>query len=134
MEQTLSLLKALADRNRLRIFCVLQHHDELCACQLTELLGVAGATASRHLSKLVNAGILTSRKEGRWVYFRVHRGVRENSSLYSWLWQSCQNAEQVAKDLLKIETILQIPCEDLSKKQRTQCQAHSSHGGQNGVQ
>lgn len=70
METTLELFKALSDKNRLRIVAGLSRYDELCACQITELLEVAGATASRHLRVLQHAGLVTSRKEGRWVYFQ----------------------------------------------------------------
>ena len=68
MEQTLNILKALADRNRLRIVIALEDYGEMCACQITELLQVAGATSSRHLSLLVNADIVKARKEGRWIF------------------------------------------------------------------
>ncbi len=57
MDDLLSILKALSDKNRLRIFCALLSYEELCACQITEFLQVTGATASRHLSIMVNAGI-----------------------------------------------------------------------------
>ena len=49
MKNILSVCRALSDRNRLRIVAALAVHDELCACQLTEMLTVSGATASRHL-------------------------------------------------------------------------------------
>jgi ArsR family transcriptional regulator, arsenate/arsenite/antimonite-responsive transcriptional repressor len=43
MNDLLSILKALSDKNRLRIFYALLTYEELCACQITELLQVAGA-------------------------------------------------------------------------------------------
>ncbi len=58
MNDLLLILKAMSDKNRLRILRALLTHEELCACQITEFLEVAGATASRHLSLMVNAGIL----------------------------------------------------------------------------
>ncbi len=75
METVLATLKALADRNRLRVVLALADTDELCACQITELLGVTGATASRHLSQLVRAGILAARRDGRWVHYRLRTGA-----------------------------------------------------------
>jgi len=71
MEQTLRITKALADGNRLRAVMALVDHDELCVCQITELLGLATATVSRHMSMLQSASLVTSRKEGRWVYYRL---------------------------------------------------------------
>jgi len=50
MKNTVSLLKALSDQNRLRVVAALLSEPELCACQIKELLNVTGATVSRHLA------------------------------------------------------------------------------------
>ena len=71
MEPTLEILKALSDKNRMRVVAALWRFDELCACQITELLNVSGATASRHLGILQKTGLVESRKEGRWVYYKI---------------------------------------------------------------
>jgi DNA-binding transcriptional ArsR family regulator len=60
---------ALSDGNRLRLLFALRH-GELCVCQLIELMGLSPSTVSKHLSILRDAGLLDSRKEGRWVYYR----------------------------------------------------------------
>ena len=49
MDGTVNLLKALSDTNRLRTVLALHRYEELCACQITELLQVTGETVSRHL-------------------------------------------------------------------------------------
>lgn len=46
MEYSLAMAKGLADGNRMRVIAALMEHDEPCACQLTEVLGLAGATVS----------------------------------------------------------------------------------------
>jgi len=69
MKDLPTFLKALADPNRLRLLTAIDTHGELCACQLTELLGVTGATCSQHLSQLVKAGLLKRRRAGRWMHF-----------------------------------------------------------------
>ena len=118
MDKTLALLKAISDKNRLRILIVLLVYEELCACQIIEFLQVAGATASRHLSQMVNSGVLQSRKQGRWVYFRLNR---ENSSLnllFQWINRNVENSTQVTQDLEALKKIVCIPCEHLSGKQR----------------
>ena len=71
MEKLTALFKALSDRNRLRIIAALLKHRELCACQLTELIQVTGATASRHMGVLIASGLVDRRKDGRWVYYRI---------------------------------------------------------------
>ncbi len=118
MENLLTILKAMSDKNRLRIFNALLSYDELCACQITELLQVAGATASRHLSLMVNAGILKNRKNGRWIYFRINNEERSLDPMFKWVKQKLENSEQIKKDHDKLQRIALIPCEDLCREQR----------------
>ena len=118
MDKALALLKAISDRNRLRILSVLLVHEELCACQITEFLKVAGATASRHLSRMVNSGVLQSRKQGRWVYFRLNRDDASLNPLFKWINREVKNSTQVTQDLEALEKILCIPCENLCRKQK----------------
>jgi ArsR family transcriptional regulator, arsenate/arsenite/antimonite-responsive transcriptional repressor len=118
MDKTLLIFKSISDKNRLRVFSALLVHDELCACQITEFLKVAGATASRHLSIMVTAGILKNRKQGRWIYFRLNKENHLLEPLFIWVKQHLEGSSQVKHDLTVLEKILQIPCEDLSQKQR----------------
>ncbi|MGA9236606.1 MAG: metalloregulator ArsR/SmtB family transcription factor, partial [Desulfobacterales bacterium] len=70
MRHLVRTTKALADATRIRILGALQGR-ELCVCQLIELLGLAPSTVSKHLSILRNARLIDSRKEGRWMYYRL---------------------------------------------------------------
>ncbi len=62
------LHKALSSQVRLRIIAMLRK-GELCACQIQAVLGLAPSTVSRHVAELRDAGLLTERKDGRWVHF-----------------------------------------------------------------
>ncbi len=128
METTLQLFKALSDRNRLRIVAALSRHDELCACQVTELLGVTGATASRHLSVLQHAGLVANRKEGRWVYYRLtHSG--NPAPVGRWLAQMFAESEQIQADARELERIIAITREALCRTQRGDTAARNPIGG-----
>lgn len=70
MRSVLSMIRALADRPRLRIVMLLRG-GELCACQIVEVLGLAASTVSKHLSILDAAGLVESRKSGRWMHYRL---------------------------------------------------------------
>ena len=65
----MAIAKALADENRVRLLLALQK-QELCVCQLIELIGLAPSTVSKHMSILRQARLVEARKEGRWVYYR----------------------------------------------------------------
>jgi len=63
--------KALADQTRLRMLILLVAADELCVCELTEVLQLAQPKISRHLAILRESGLLQDRKAGLWVYYQV---------------------------------------------------------------
>jgi DNA-binding transcriptional ArsR family regulator len=73
-ELTLRRLKevfsAIADETRLRILNLVAR-DELCACELMAALELTQPTTSHHLGILERSGLVTSRREGKWVFFRL---------------------------------------------------------------
>jgi len=111
VDKLLSLLKALSDRNRLRIVVALIDHPELCACKITELLQVSGATASRHLSQLVQAGLLQSRKHGRWVYYSLANTAPP--ALPAWLQATLRDCSEANADRERIKNL--VSCSDNDK-------------------
>ena len=114
---SLEILKALSDLNRLRIVSALSRCDELSACQITELLEVAGATVSRHLAVLQRSGLLDSRKEGRWVYYRLAPPVG-TEPVFIWLENSFKESEVMQADFRTLKKIIGIGREDLCRMQR----------------
>lgn len=62
--------KALADLSRIRILKLLED-GEVCVCHLTEVLELAPATVSKHLSLLKAAGLVKARRDGRWMHYRL---------------------------------------------------------------
>jgi len=65
------LFKALGDPVRLRLFRLLSLHDELCVCHLTGALKLPQSTVSRHLAVLRHAGLVSARREGKWMHYRL---------------------------------------------------------------
>jgi ArsR family transcriptional regulator len=72
-EQLASLLKAVAEPNRLRLLSLIAAHEggEACVCDLTEPVGLSQPTVSHHLKILVDAGLLTREKRGVWAHYRL---------------------------------------------------------------
>jgi len=65
-----TLYLALADRTRLRLLNLMRE-DEVCVCYFTEVLGESQPKISRHLAYLRNAGIVSARREGKWMNYRI---------------------------------------------------------------
>jgi ArsR family transcriptional regulator len=70
LERLEEVFSALADRTRLRILALLAS-SEVCVCEIHETLELPQPTVSRHLAYLRNAGLVTGRKEGLWVHYRL---------------------------------------------------------------
>lgn len=62
--------RALADPTRLRLLNLVAD-KEICVCYFVEILGISQPKISRHLAYLRRAGILASRREGRWMHYRL---------------------------------------------------------------
>ena len=71
MQEILNIFKALSDETRLRILKLLGN-GELCVCDLFSALDMVQPKVSFHLSVLKEAGLITDRKEGRWVHYRIN--------------------------------------------------------------
>jgi ArsR family transcriptional regulator, arsenate/arsenite/antimonite-responsive transcriptional repressor len=68
---TLQRLKALGDEKRIRIVTQLAS-GERCVCELTEALDAGQSLLSFHLKTLKDAGLVTDRRAGRWVYYSLN--------------------------------------------------------------
>ncbi len=64
------VFRALADGTRLRILALLAG-GEVCVCEIHESLDLPQPTVSRHLAYLRNAGLVSGRKQGLWVYYSL---------------------------------------------------------------
>ncbi|MFQ3194555.1 MAG: ArsR family transcriptional regulator [Colwellia sp.] len=63
--------KNLADDTRLKIILLIQMERELCVCELTVALGLSQPKISRHIAQLKLHKLLSERKVGRWVFYRL---------------------------------------------------------------
>ena len=64
------LYRALADRTRLRLLN-LMGDDEVCVCFFVEVLKMSQPRISRHLAYLKQSGIVATRREGKWMHYRI---------------------------------------------------------------
>lgn len=65
------VFKALSDETRLRILSIVWD-NELCVCEIETVLGLTQSNASRHLTVLKNAGLLSSYKQAQWTYYKLN--------------------------------------------------------------
>jgi ArsR family transcriptional regulator, arsenate/arsenite/antimonite-responsive transcriptional repressor len=118
MRDLMAVLKALADEHRVRILAALGP-KELCVCQIVELLGLAPSTVSKHMAILKQARLVDSRKEGRWMFYRVAEDeasleAQEMTSLVSRL--LADNSQTLA-DAKRLRQILKMDRDALCRNQ-----------------
>ena len=76
-----SLFHALSDEIRIEVVALLSN-GERCVCELMDELDMAQSKLSWHLKTLSDAGIISGRREGRWVYYSLNSGaIAEATSL-----------------------------------------------------
>ena len=108
----------MSDENRLRMLMALRD-GELCVCQLTELMGLAMSTVSKHLSILYQAGLVAARKDARWMYYSLPRkGVSAVAGeAVVWVRRSLANSERIADDARRLKKVLAMDLTVLCKRQ-----------------
>ena len=71
-ERSAQVFKALCDSNRLIIIEMLQN-GEKCACQILDDLNIGQSTLSHHMKTLCESGVVTCRREGKWMYYSLNK-------------------------------------------------------------
>lgn len=99
-----AVFRAFSDKTRLRILNLLTA-GELCVCDLVEVLDVPQPKASRHLAYLRRVGLVSSRKQGYWSYYRL---ADKRPALHAKLLEclACCSADmpEFARDLKAVKT------------------------------
>jgi ArsR family transcriptional regulator, arsenate/arsenite/antimonite-responsive transcriptional repressor len=97
------LFAALADVTRLRLLN-LMNGREVCVCYFVEILGQGQPKISRHLAYLRRAGLVTARREGKWMHYRiVPQSDAASASILAALLSSLGNDKQMQADNTKLE-------------------------------
>jgi len=100
-----NLFMALADKTRLRLLNLMRE-DEICVCFFTETLNESQPKISRHLAYLRNAGIVSARRDGKWMHYSIE--MPQNPFVRQILqdtleWLGAQ--ENMRADLRKLEIV-----------------------------
>ncbi len=118
MRDVLDVMKALADANRLRVLMALRR-GELCVCQIVELLKLAPSTTSKHMSVLRQARLVESRKEGRWMYYRLpdRNASKAVKDAIAWVRRHLAESPEIVQDDKELARILRMDPEEICRGQ-----------------
>lgn len=107
-----NLFKALADRTRLRLIGLLGD-SEVCVCFLVEILKTSQPKISRHLAYLRRAQIVSARREGKWMHYRLAEPPDEHAArIFREVRASLTEHPEFQRDREKLEKVccaIQLP-------------------------
>lgn len=105
LDAAAELFSALADKTRLRILNLMRE-DEICVCFFAEALDESQPKISRHLAFLRRAEIVESRREGKWMHYRIAEpddpgmaAILENTLEFLW------SVEEMRADYDRLEDV-----------------------------
>lgn len=91
-DELAKIFKVLNDPKRLKIINMLST-GELCACKIQEAFDVSQPTLSHHMNVLCTTGLVSSRKEGKWMYYTLNKGkIDEVQQVIGELFIPCESA------------------------------------------
>jgi ArsR family transcriptional regulator, arsenate/arsenite/antimonite-responsive transcriptional repressor len=103
------VFKALGDATRLRILGLLLT-GEVCVCHIHDSLGIPQPKASRHLAYLRRAGMVATRREGLWIYYRLADADEQTvKAIQQAVGHVLGHVPQVRKDAARLQK--RIDCE-----------------------
>jgi len=103
VETIVNIAKAFSEAKRLRILMALRKR-ELCSCEISELLALTDSTVSTHMGILKRAGLVVSRKDGRWVHYRLpEEPETQIRDVLNWIHSTLKDSPRIKEDEAKLK-------------------------------
>lgn len=103
--------KAIGHPVRLRLLAMLRT-GPLCVCQMTVVVKLASSTVSEHLSELRKAGVVTEKKAGRWVEYRLADNPTARAVLEA-VWPELDDDPETSADGALLRELRRVPVDEL---------------------
>ena len=97
-----AIFKTLSEPVRLRIVYLLLEAGELCVCDLVDTLDLSQSVVSRHLAYLRNNGLVSTRRDGVWIHYKITEQCCE--PLFHYIMSSGKKISEMKKDLRRLES------------------------------
>lgn len=96
------ILKACADKNRIRILKLLER-QKMCVCELAFVLGITQPSVSRHLKKLKKAGLIEIEQDSFWTNYFIKPRNPYAKTILSLMQKWLNEDDMVRRDLIKVK-------------------------------
>lgn len=96
---------ALADRTRLRLLNLMRD-GEVCVCFFAETLGTNNPKISRHLAYLKRAGLVSGRRDGKWMHYRITEPTNKKAvEVFAATMEMLKNDKEMVADRKKLQNV-----------------------------
>lgn len=100
---------ALADRTRLRLLNMMGD-DEVCVCFFAEVIGTNQPKISRHLAYLKRAELVSARRDGKWMHYRVTEPRNEKAKeVFARIMEMLKDDKEMQTDRIKLANVSCAP-------------------------
>jgi len=100
---------ALADRTRLRLLNLMRD-GEVCVCFFADTIGTNNPKISRHLAYLKRAGLVSGRREGKWMHYRITRPTDEKAAeVFAATMEMLKSEKQMQVDRERLADVCCVP-------------------------
>jgi ArsR family transcriptional regulator len=122
---------ALADKTRLRLLNLMRE-SEVCVCFFTEVLGESQPKISRHLAYLRSAGLVSARREGKWMHYKIETPTNFYAAqILQDTLEGLRSKDEMRKDYDKLVSVccaLEVPVTIArAPKPETFCESNTSY-------
>lgn len=111
IDRLTKLFQAIGEENRMRIINLLLDTEELCVCDIERVLDIPQPRVSRHLNYLKQAGIVSARRNGQWMHYRLVRDSEFHDSLYKELKDVFATIPRLKRDIRSLHTANCLVCQ-----------------------
>ena len=100
---------ALADRTRLRLLNLMRD-GEVCVCFFADTIGTNNPKISRHLAYLKRAGLVSGRREGKWMHYRITTPTDEKAAeVFAATMELLKSEKQMQVDRERLADVCCVP-------------------------
>jgi len=109
MENILELFKILSDETRFRILSLL-NNQELCVCELVELMDLSQPKVSKHIAKLRQSKVVSTSRNEQFIYYSINKNHELYDSLISEILKNTSTNKILVKDIERLQSIEGFVC------------------------
>lgn len=109
MDNLTEFFKVLSDETRLRIIHLLTH-QELCVCELVDILDLSQPKISKHIAKIRQAGLVNTRRKEQFILYSFDNSNNSYMNILSSIFEEIETNNTLKKDYKKLQLVESFHC------------------------